>query len=616
MTKNIFRKSVAVAIIALFIGASITFTPNMFVKTAKADLTTGLVGYWNFDEGSGSTVHDSSSYCNDGTVYGASWTTDSISGNALSFDGVNDYVEIPFVDDFVFNDESVTFSAWVQIVDNAVDYRTFIFLGDANINDNRPYFFMGKSRSGYVDGRLFMNVVPDGQIGYIAVSDQDGEALPKDTWMHVVGVVNYEDLSIQLYINGNLQDSVPLGSYNLGAASQLKLRFGIPAFTTSGLQHKGLLDEIRIYNIALSAEEIQYLYNNPGGGNQPRFPVDNPLDGIYWKHAPGSGSPNYDPSYGGHHPGGGYGRADDTYALDLNWGLQSNSDLGKKVYAIEQGTIKQIDRAWGWVLIEHTTPLFWRGQTYNTWYSGYLHMQKIPVNLKEDDSVAKSTQIGEVGITKADSPHLHFAIYVGRIVDPSEPLFKKKSQNVFLESVDPGQVGGPEYLLYTYGDRGITYDWGQGAIYNHNVDELVKQDSEHWFEKGGSEHDWYETSSYGFYNHMFYSYTTKDSYDNWGRWNHKISVDGNYIIYVFIPRNFATAKKANYAIFCNGDSLGNIVINQNDYSDKWVKLGNFIINADDIIQVYLTDQTGEKNKLIGFDLVKIWMKQDADLPRT
>ena len=45
MQKNIFRKSIAVSIILLFIGASITITPNMFVKTAKADLTTGLVGY-------------------------------------------------------------------------------------------------------------------------------------------------------------------------------------------------------------------------------------------------------------------------------------------------------------------------------------------------------------------------------------------------------------------------------------------------------------------------------------------------------------------------------------------------------------------------------------------
>ena len=61
-----------------------------------APFTHGLVGYWKFDEGSGTTASDSSGYGNTGTLStGASapgWTTGKV-GGALSFDGVDDYVD-------------------------------------------------------------------------------------------------------------------------------------------------------------------------------------------------------------------------------------------------------------------------------------------------------------------------------------------------------------------------------------------------------------------------------------------------------------------------------------------------------------------------------------------
>ena len=353
----------------------------------------------------------------------------------------------------------------------------------------------------------------------------------------------------------------------------------------------------------------------------PRFPVDNPLEGSYWYHCPGSGEEYaYIPGHRrfGHFPSGGVRGADDTYALDLNWGPERDSDLGKPVYAIEKGVIKQLVRTLGWVLIEHKTPLYWKGRIYGTWYSGYLHMQNIPKNLKEGVLVEKSTKIGEVGSTMARSPHLHFAIYVGRIVDPSEPGFDRYRQNAFLESVDPGQVGGPEYAKYIYGDLETMYEWGRGAIYNHNVDEIVAQDSKHWFEKGGSDSDWFESTSYGFYGHMFYTHTNIVSVDNWGRWNHEILADGKYKIYVFIPRNYADTTSAVYQVFRNGNLIKKIIVDlgiKYVKHDEWVWLGDFDFKAGDKIQVFLGDDTGEWNRLVAYDTVKIWAKQDLKLPR-
>src|SRR3989338_1965645 len=57
--------------------------------------TSGLVGYWTFDEGAGTTANDSSGNNNTGTLTnGPTWTTGKI-GQALNFDGSDDYVKIP-----------------------------------------------------------------------------------------------------------------------------------------------------------------------------------------------------------------------------------------------------------------------------------------------------------------------------------------------------------------------------------------------------------------------------------------------------------------------------------------------------------------------------------------
>ena len=61
----------------------------------QAQSDEGLVAEWHFDEGSGSVVKDISGNGNNGTIYGATWV-DGKFGKALSFDGMDDYVEITY----------------------------------------------------------------------------------------------------------------------------------------------------------------------------------------------------------------------------------------------------------------------------------------------------------------------------------------------------------------------------------------------------------------------------------------------------------------------------------------------------------------------------------------
>ena len=73
----------------------------------------GLVGHWSFDEGNGNVVYDYSGNDNTGNIYGATWV-EGVLGGALSFDGVDDYIEISNTPEFN-SFTQITTSSWVYI---------------------------------------------------------------------------------------------------------------------------------------------------------------------------------------------------------------------------------------------------------------------------------------------------------------------------------------------------------------------------------------------------------------------------------------------------------------------------------------------------------------------
>ena len=74
----------------------------------------GLVAFYPFEEGAGTTTADASGRGHDGTLVNTvAWTTNGIAGNALSFDGVDDYVLVPDHDDLDLT-EAFTLAAWVN----------------------------------------------------------------------------------------------------------------------------------------------------------------------------------------------------------------------------------------------------------------------------------------------------------------------------------------------------------------------------------------------------------------------------------------------------------------------------------------------------------------------
>ena len=217
-----------------------------------ADLNEGLVAHYPFN----GNANDESENGNHGTTHGEiQLTSDRFENDncAYDFDGINDYIEIEDVEDFYFSNESVTFSIWVNLEDNQNLYRPFICLsgGSSGIH-------LAKARSGWENGSIYFQIF-DGEEGIHILSLNGGNSLPLNQWLHIVGVINFEQSNIKLFIDNILQAEGDLTEFDLDNSSNLKLLIG--KFPDYEHYHNSYLDDIRIYNRALSEEEIEEIYN-------------------------------------------------------------------------------------------------------------------------------------------------------------------------------------------------------------------------------------------------------------------------------------------------------------------------------------------------------------------
>ncbi|NIP40931.1 MAG: DUF1565 domain-containing protein [Candidatus Aenigmarchaeota archaeon] len=196
----------------------------------------GPVAFWHFDEGSGDLAGDSSGNANQGTIQGAAWTT-GLSGSALSFDGVNDYVSVPEND--ILDPSEITIDAWVRINSTPTINGNMVAKG-AN---NGYRFLINTARAIWFGDRGNTNSVKTTRL------------VPLNEWTHITVVGSSSGLRI--YINGELDasNSVPYGGPNTDNTLEIGAE---PAF--SGY-FNGTIDEVRIYDRALTPGEIMDNYN-------------------------------------------------------------------------------------------------------------------------------------------------------------------------------------------------------------------------------------------------------------------------------------------------------------------------------------------------------------------
>ncbi|MCW1310070.1 MAG: DUF2341 domain-containing protein, partial [Candidatus Nanoarchaeia archaeon] len=213
----------------------------------------GLKASWNFDEGGGSSVFDSSGNSNNGTLYnGVTWTAGKF-GSALNFDGVNDYVLVQDSETLRVTDD-FSFEAWIY----PYSFGENVYGRLLDQNSTEGYIFYVKNDSGKNQSLS----VGFGNGTASSTYDSLNESIYLNTWQHVIVTFNKSLSSnqIKFFVNNVARGtatrttSVYAGTSNLyiGNRAQLDRTFN------------GTIDEVRIYNKSLSTSEIADLYNNYG----------------------------------------------------------------------------------------------------------------------------------------------------------------------------------------------------------------------------------------------------------------------------------------------------------------------------------------------------------------
>ncbi len=231
-------------------------------------LNEGLVSYWRFEE-ENNLGYDSVGD-NHGTVNGAIWTPVGAVGAALSFDG-NDYIDVPYDSSLNIINDALTVSAWVKFNDYGTTQQILSKRKDAS-TDYRMYL----AKIDQVNYYLGFT----GESGpYIDWGHQSNNYLTIDTWHHVVGVK--DGSQIRLYIDGDLDKEAPASTSGFNATDGI-LTIGCMMaddYTTQTDFLNGQLDDVRIYNRALSESEIQELYTSPSCVAHQRIDIDS--DGYF-----------------------------------------------------------------------------------------------------------------------------------------------------------------------------------------------------------------------------------------------------------------------------------------------------------------------------------------------
>ncbi|HIB29659.1 MAG TPA: LamG domain-containing protein, partial [Candidatus Marinimicrobia bacterium] len=269
----------------------------------------GPIAYWRFNAGSSSTLYDHSGNQNHGTINGATWSedahvpgcTDTLATNynpeanwddgsceypdngdfSLSFDGVDDYVEVPH-DNIQNVSDELTISAWIKAEAGSPTERNYI---------------VNKCKSGsgtHSDDSYWFYITDEGNLGAgISYGSDRGDFYPAGSglldgqWHHVAWVFDRPINSF--YIDGiHTGDSFDEFNYDINSSDE---NIYLGAQYHDGLTNHfiGNIDNVQIWNNGLSEQEIQdYIIDEPSGNEEGLV--------SYWKFNAGEGETLYDHS--------------------------------------------------------------------------------------------------------------------------------------------------------------------------------------------------------------------------------------------------------------------------------------------------------------------------------
>ena len=199
--------------------------------------TPGLVAAYSFDEGSGTTVTDKSGNGNNGTISNATWTSTGRYGNALAFNGSNAMVTVANSASLNLS-TGMTLEAWVNPTRIASVWQDVIYKG------NDVYYLEATTPTSSRPGGAV-------KLGSSTASDYAPSALSAGSWTHLA--LTYDGTTVKLYLNGVLASS----KAQSGSITSSTYPLQIGGDSIYGEYFSGSIDEVRVYNVALSQAQIQ-----------------------------------------------------------------------------------------------------------------------------------------------------------------------------------------------------------------------------------------------------------------------------------------------------------------------------------------------------------------------
>jgi len=258
--KTIIGRKIKSLIAVLLLTAS-----SVFAQVPSYVPTNGLLGWWPFN----GNANDQSGNGNNGTVTGAQLTNNRLGNvnSAYTFNGSSDFITVPASSTLNFT-TNFSFSCWVNIPDYS-----------QNTSGIAQRAVIGKQRGNNLSGMNFIAVNSSPSSVYsFGINDgpnniviNNGSSIPLNTWSHFVGT--YDGLTGKLYKDGNL-----VASNNTSISfvvSTQPFYFG-KEFNTTGRFFKGEIDDMGMWNRALTQQEITALYNSPSCTGTGSISADGP----------------------------------------------------------------------------------------------------------------------------------------------------------------------------------------------------------------------------------------------------------------------------------------------------------------------------------------------------
>ncbi len=227
--------------------------PSQLAAVATAP-TSGLVGYWNFNEGSGTSALDSSGNNNTGTFTGsATWNATGKTGAAVSLNG-SGYVN--FGNSQTLRNPAITVSAWINPT-KSTNGNTSVLSMDTGSTKAYQITWKDSGSSGF---GAYTNIKNTSS----TITAFSSQTLTANTWHLVTATYDNTSGVLSIYFDGVLSTTTQgSGGVSYPTFGSRSLILGMPAASVS-TGFKGLVDEVRVYNRALSAQEVSDIYNDPG----------------------------------------------------------------------------------------------------------------------------------------------------------------------------------------------------------------------------------------------------------------------------------------------------------------------------------------------------------------